>query len=153
LKGTVTTLTEENATLKTQAAEAQTALKKTLALSAVEKLVASGKIKGDDKDEWVALHMENEARFTKLTANLQSAVKLNTSHGTNAADSSLDDDLGDFNGDAAIAAMSDAVTKYIADNGGPTKVKHGDAVRAVSLSDPRLADNYRKAFALSTAVN
>lgn len=65
-------------------------------------------------------------------------------------------DLGRERGDAGqqqveskdpIVELSEKVTEYIAGNGGRDKVKYSDAMRAVTLQNPELAERYRAAMA------
>ena len=150
LKGNLQVLTDENKTLKERADASEKALKLERANHAVDGLVTSAKIKVEDREDWVELHMEAPDRFAKLVKSLKPAVALNTEHGTGEGDAQLDATLGnDENGDRAIAMMGDAVDAYIKDNPG---TKYGDAVRAVTNKNPKLADKYREAYARSTAV-
>jgi hypothetical protein len=153
LKGTVVSLTTDLATEKTRADNAEKALKTQTATTAVNALINSGKLKAADKDEWVALHMENPDRFTKLSASLQPMVRLNVAHGSGEADAQVDANLERTEtGEGAIKMFEEAVEKYIVDNGGREKVKYGDAMRAVSLAHPGMAEAYREQFARTTAV-
>lgn len=151
LSQTVTTLRTDlnaaNATAKTEKERAdklQEKLSLSEAESAVAGLVRERKIKVDDKDHWVKLHMSNKEMFTALSATLQaSPLKLNAIHGSNEDDVNENERGKKVDGEKKL---HDAAKKYIADNGGSEKVNLSDAIRAVTQNDPALALAYRQAF-------
>lgn len=157
LTTTVTSLNAEMTAAKTQATaekeradQLQTRLNTKEAEEAVGKLIKERKLKVADKEHWVALYLSDKTMFDKLVPTLQAtSLALNQEHGTNEGDLTLEERT---HGKDAIVEMNEAVTKYITDNGGKEKVRYGDAVRAVSVENPKLADRYRAAFATPELV-
>lgn len=151
LAASVTTLNERTTKAETDAkvqkdrADAlQLQLNTNEANAAVDVLVRDRRLKVDDKAAWVEMFLSNREMFNKLSATLQAPpLALNVEHGSNEDDTTLEARTTD---PSAVVEMNTAVNKYIIDNGGKDKVRYGDAVRAVTVNNPKLAARYRAAF-------
>jgi phage I-like protein len=154
LKGRIDT-SEASAKAEKERADAlQLSLNTTTAKAKVSTLLRQGKILKKQEEQMVALALKDPTMFDALAATFDPLVKLNEEHGTGTPAGAA----GDTDEEAAAAArrngakvdyvklMTDAVEKYIADNGGKEKVKYGEAFRAVGEANPQLANDYRASF-------
>ena len=158
LQEQVATLTTTVNTLKTQAetfaATAKTEKERADGLQvrlntqdaniAVDALVRQRKIKVDAKEKWVALYLKDKEQFEAIATTLTaSTTKLDVEHGSNEGDTD-EHDSHENGGKSATVELTEAVDKYIADNGGKGKVQYGDAMREVARLNPELARRYRE---------
>jgi phage I-like protein len=138
LSASVTQLSENLNAERSKREAVELELNTERATTRVNALIAEGKLTPAQKDWAVGYALSNKAEFEKFASTLTVVVNLNREHGSGEKSKSIDGD--------PVAVMATAVTEYIAANGGKDKVKYGDAVRAVSLSNPGLAEAYRAAM-------
>jgi hypothetical protein len=135
LTATVTQLQESLTTEHTARVAVEKELNRTKAEAKVRDLMAAGKIVPAQKDWAIEFALSNPESFDTFAEHQPVVIKLDTVHGNNPPPPT--------GGDDPVKKFTAAVDEHITKN---TGVKYGDAVRAVSLNNPELAEAYRQAL-------